>query len=769
MSAGVLLPLTAAQSGMWFAQQLDEGNATFVTGQYVALTGPVDVELLRGCVDRALGEVPELGARIVRDGDTVRQEPGAWALRCAVEPLGEALDPAAADAEALRRMRTVLAEPVDLTAVPGFGATLYVLGTDRVHLFLRAHHVLLDVYGYTLLERRIAALYAAARSGTDAPAARFARLDAAVAADVEYSAGTDAVSDRDFWSAELASVPEAPTPADSPPPPASWTASSTTGLAVTAPAEVVDRLDTLARASGGTWVDVVTAAVAAYLARVGDRTDVVVGFPSMNRIGTPAAKIVTTAVNVLPLRVRVDPGRTLLDLAGDVRSALGRHRAHTRYRAEDIHRDLRLPADSPGIVGPSVNVKPFGDALRFGDVDGVVHSLAGGPVRDLAFVLRRTELGRDLEIRIDADADRYTPSDLSRHAAAVVRILTTAADSEGAVPVGAVDLSDPQTRREVLRDVPADVPASDVTEAFDEQVRRRGEATALVDAAGRVSYAELARRVDDLAGQLAARGAGPETLVALALPRTADMVVSVLAVLRAGAAYVPVDPQFPQSRLDYMLADARPAILLTTAEFVRRVSIPEGTRTAHAVRGGFDWADGATGSSVPSVETARPETAAYTIYTSGSTGKPKGVVIERKALARFVCEGALLAGLGPGTTLLAVTTLSFDIAVLELIAPLTRGGDRRSRRRRHGTGPSRAHPADRRREGDHGAGDAVPVGRRPRRAPGPGPVRRRRDRRRRGTARSPGVGARRPRPPRGEHVRPDRGDGVVYVHTGHHR
>ncbi|NLG54129.1 MAG: amino acid adenylation domain-containing protein [Rhodococcus sp.] len=670
MRSGDRAQLTAAQSGMWIAQQLDRANSTFLTGQYIELIGDIDVARVQSSVNQAFAEAPELAARITQDEDGVWQQPGASVLECRIEE--------ATPEQALADMRRILATPVDLTDAPGVGATIYAVTPTSAYLFLWAHHVFLDVYGYTLLERRIAALYTAATADAQPPRARFGRIDAIVSADDEYRGSDSFAADRQFWAAELVGVAEAPTLADTPPPAASQTARSVLSVAASTPKAVIDRLDELARNTGGTWIDTVTAAALAYVSRASSRTDVVLGFPSMNRIGLPAATVVTTAMNVLPLRVSVSPSQTLFDVAAAVRETLASQRPHTRYRAEDIHRDATLPADSPGVVGPSINVKPFGDSLKFGAAAGTVHSLARGPVRDLAFIVRRDGEG-NLEIRVDADAERYTEAELYRHVEAISRILTATADS-AEIKLGAIELLDAQTRADVVLNAPAGAPARDVIELFNEQVDARGNELAIVAGEERLTYREFADRVDDLARQLVSRGAGEETIVALALPRTADMVVAVMASLASGAAYVPLDPQFPQSRLDYMLDDAQPAILLTTKDFADRVVIPAHTQTALLSADGFAWlgSDGFAWNDeaiAPAVlpTNPRPTSAAYTIYTSGSTGKPKGVTIERRALASFTREGARLAAIGPDTRLLAVTTLSFDIAVLELIVPLTQG------------------------------------------------------------------------------------------------
>ncbi|MGW0044200.1 amino acid adenylation domain-containing protein [Rhodococcus sp. NPDC003348] len=665
MESSVQYALSCAQAGMWFAQQLDPENPTFVTGQCIEIAGPLDPDLLARAVDRVVDESPELRTRIDTVAGEVVQVPGGWPGTPTGIVTTDGLDAALVD------MRTRLREPMDPAAAPAFGATVHVLGVDHHALFLRAHHLLLDVYGYSLLGRRIAAVYNAFAAGAQPPAPRLDPIAKVVAEDAAYAERM--AVDRDFWAAELRGAPDAPTPALAPAPPASAVAWRLRQRAVTVGAEVGDRLDEIGRAAGGGWVDAVTAVIAAYLARTTGELDVTLGFPSMNRMGTAAAKVLTTAVNIAPLRVPVDPGAGVATLTGAVRAAIARTAPHSRYRAEDIHRDLRLPATAAGPVGPTVNIKPFGDSLRFTGATATVHSLARGPVRDITFVVRRLDDSRELEIQIDADAARYTDADVERHATGLARMLDAAVGADPAL--ARVSLLEPSSPQSVPFDWAGTVAADecpDVLTRFDEQVGTRPDAPALVAGTERLTYRHLADRVDALAADLAARGAGPESLVALALPRTADVVVALLAVLRTGAGYVPLDPQFPTARLEYMLADARPAIVLTAGDFTDRVAVPAGTTVGTVADGVPAWTG--DGRSARSAGAPIPANTAYVIYTSGSTGNPKGVVLDRRALARFVHAATGLTGIDSATRLLAVTTLSFDIAVLELFVPLCAGG-----------------------------------------------------------------------------------------------
>nr|WP_277350782.1 non-ribosomal peptide synthetase [Rhodococcus sp. HNM0569] len=652
--------MTGAQSGMWFAQRLDPSNPTFVTLEYLDVRGAFDAGTWSDALGRAVRESGTLTSRVAEDECGPAVEAHAWPVRDVdVIDLSSAPDPAAAADD---RIRTRTRTPLDPSREPGFGCEVLALGRDRHRIVMWGHHVLIDVYGYSLLVRRAAALYTAARSGADAPRARFGKFEDVVAHDAAYRASDDRDQDAAFWSRALSGAADARTLSTAGPVDASRTARTVRTATVSVAGA--------ARGGAGGWVDTVIAATAAYVARRTGAGDIVLGFPTMNRFGTPAGSVVTTAVNVVPLRVPVMLSHTLTEIAEAVHAARRSLEAHTRYRGEDIHRDLHVPAGHPGIVGPTVNVKPFGDSVSLPDCETTVHSVARGPVRDLAFVLRRTT-GDDLEIVVDADADRYSDAETLRHAHELARMVEFAAGPAGQpgppVPIAHAELTDRAAFVQWVVGAGTPEPAPDVLVLFDRCVAAHPDAEALVCGGERLTYADLARRVGRLAEVLASRGVGAGDLVALALPRSADTVAALLAVLRTGAGYVPLDPGFPPARLEFMLADASPRVLLAASGFADTVVIPGGTQ----------FVDLATiGEPAPVTSAADaplPGQCAYLIYTSGSTGRPKGVVLSRRALARFAAAAPELVDLGTRTRMLAVTTLSFDIAVLELLVPLTRG------------------------------------------------------------------------------------------------
>ncbi|OCC12470.1 non-ribosomal peptide synthetase [Streptomyces sp. PTY087I2] len=689
------LPLTEAQLGLWSAQRIDPANPVYLTAEYVELTGPLDERAFAEAVTRAVGEADGLSVRFTADGDDIHQETGA------VAPAGpELLDLRTADDPhdtALAWMEEERSTPADMEHGPLYRHALLRTGDRRWLWYHRCHHILLDAYGYARLAERVAELYGHACAGTRPPAPSFGTLRDAIEEDQRYTDSEQHALDARFWQDLMADRPHPPTPARTAPsriPPRFLRSRLTLG------AEDAERLAAFAQRSRATWPEAVTAAWALYLTRLTNTPEAVIGSPVSNRTGSVLARTPVTAVNVVPLRVAVDEREAVGDLLRRITRTLRRQRRHQRYRGEQLRRDLQLLGHGRRLVGPQLNIKPFTTDLAFGDCRGAVHSLAAGAVEDLNVTVSDRG-GPDtgltgLDLVLDGNPDLYGPEEPATHLRRFATLLDRLSRAEPDLPAGRVGYLDEAEQRRVLEEfnAPADeaaegVPAPGLAEGFAAQARRTPHAPALRCGDAVVTYAELADRADRLASVLRARGAGRGSLIAVALPRGEALLVALLAVASAGAAYVPLDPRYPADRLRYMLADSRPLLLVTDRAHPWGGGLPLLTVAPDGTVGGGgpeadDSARGAEGvGSAPGAETeadgpaasgqAHPGDPAYVIYTSGSTGRPKGVVVPRLALDNLLAAMGRLLDLSGEDRLLAVTTVSFDIAALELFVPLLGG------------------------------------------------------------------------------------------------
>ncbi|GAA2973376.1 non-ribosomal peptide synthetase [Actinokineospora diospyrosa] len=627
----VRVGLSPAQQALWFAQRLDATGAGYTVAEAVELRGPLDAPAFLRALTAIAGEVEALGTVFTVDGDEVTQLPGAVEVPVDLVDLSGAPDPRVA---ARRWMDDDLARPVDLVEGPVAAQALLVLGPEHHLWYLRAHHIVLDGYGFSLVGRRVAEVYRALTAGEQAGPNPFAPVSAYVAEQAKYHASDKFDADRQWWAERVADLPEVVSP------------SSVTESAVgfrRLRGSIALQLDALHGPA------LVAAAVGLLVHRTTGADEVVLGLPMMGRLGSVSARIPTTTVNVLPLRVAVSPGMTVGDLLAAVRGEMRAVSPHQTYRGEDVRRDAHLLAAGRRLVGPWVNLKPYRAELDFGGVESGVHYLAAGPVEDLSFTVYSAQ--GSLEVEVDGNPARYTDADLSGYLDAFATVLRGLVEAQADLPTGRLGLVD----EPVSAVGPALTrPAAGLAELVVAQAERTPDRVAVRDGSRSMTYRELVERVGGIAAALRERGAGPETVVAVALPRTVDLVATLLAVASTGAAYLPLDLGFPADRLEYMLADSSPVLVVGA--------------------GGLQLDSIGTGPASPVSPVAVSfDQAAYVLYTSGSTGRPKGVVVPSGALVNFLLDMVERFALGADDVLVAVTTVGFDISALELFVPLLSG------------------------------------------------------------------------------------------------
>ncbi|MEV6423635.1 amino acid adenylation domain-containing protein, partial [Streptomyces sp. NPDC051662] len=669
---------SAAQLGVWVAQQLEPRSPLYNCGVFFDIDAPLEADLLDRAVARAVEETEALRVCFTEDGDGLWQQsvPDVAPLRH-IDLSGHS-DPYAA---ALTWMKADLATPVDLTRGPLYGHASLRLAPDRHLLAFRYHHIALDGWGQTLHCRRIAELYTAYAKGAEPPAAPFGTLSRLLDEDAEYRRSPVHERDRDYWAHALADPPEIPRLVQGSAAPAHSELRATTWLS----ASQVSGLMTAARAARTRWTVVLTAALAAYIQRLTSVSDVLLGFPVTARTGGGALTTPGMLANEVPLRVRVRPSDTMADLTGHVARQVLAAVKHQRYRGEDLHRDFGRTAGNP-LTGPVVNLVSYDQTLDFADHTVTARQLSTGRVRDLSVHISGTPDGTG-GIRVDFDAhpDLYSDAELHAHRDRFLAFLSRLL-ADTARPVGRVDLLDPAEYRRVLvewNDTAEDVPTATLPVLWADQVRRTPGHPAIASPGLVLTYAELDERADRLARRLSRAGAGPETFVALMLPRSPDLVVALLAVLKAGAAYVPVDPEYPADRVHYLLEDCEPTLIVTDTRFADRVPGPASRRLLVDVpdTSGASPDEGASPGEPDGPPAAGaghstrllPHHPAYVIYTSGTTGRPKGVVVEHRSLAAYLQRARQVYPAAAGSSLLH-SPVAFDLTVTALYTPLVSGG-----------------------------------------------------------------------------------------------
>ncbi|MBT9384538.1 amino acid adenylation domain-containing protein [Pseudooceanicola sp. CBS1P-1] len=652
-------PLCDSQDGIWYAQRRDPGSPVFMTGQALHLKGPLDSEAL----DRAIAQVGQeaqcLSLRFseTKAGPRQRLQPGG-APRMALRDLSAEADPlAAAEAAILAEAKA----PADLAHGPIAGFTLWVLGPDHHILSERIHHLAADGYAMVLITNRIAELYNALVRDT-APGPAFPPYLQAVEAEARYREAPKRDKDRAFWHETLAGLGAVEGMVAGEATSARWFHRAEIALPETARAT----LHALSERTKLSWPDILTALSGAYLARClppkEDEThEVVLGVPLMNRMGTKASRVPASLVNVLPLRLVIDEDAALADWLAEAAARMAAMRRHGRYRGEGLRRDLGRIGAGQRLHGPLVNVLPFDATPKMEGLETRLQILGAGSVDDLTFCFRG-DGGEGLLVQADANPHLYDLATTQAHAARLSAFLAAALGAERLADVATLTAEEHQTHVVTRNATGHPVPETTLAALISDQLKAAPEAEALVFGDKRYSAARLDAAIDDLAGNLAARGIGPGDVVAVALPRSAELIIALQAVVRAGAAYVPLDPEDASARRADMLERAAPRLVLAAGDF-DTAGQPVPVLAPEA------WSEGPRAQPVA----PGPTDPAYVLFTSGSTGVPKGVVIEHRAIVNRLLWMRDHYGFGPGDRILQKTPATFDVSVWEFFLPFLSG------------------------------------------------------------------------------------------------
>ncbi|MWD27292.1 amino acid adenylation domain-containing protein [Aquicoccus sp. SCR17] len=644
-------PLTEAQEGLWYAQAMDPDSPILNTGQYVELLGPLDLAAFETAHEAAVAQSLALSLRFgTRDGRPAQWQgaaPGLEVVDLRDRPETEA------ETEALAAMATDSATPVALEYGPAARFVLYRIGPERAFWYERIHHLAIDGFGIVLFTNRVAELYSAETGARKAPAP-FPPLDRMMEEDAAYRASDRRAEDADFWRQELAALDAVAGPAPTAPGRA-LSAHRFDRTRLDLGADLRDALRARAKTAGVSWPDLLTVLTAAYFARVSGEGEQVFALPYMARMGTGVANLPCTWMNVLPFRHAPDEDRPLDEVLAEASAHLSQIRRHGRYRSEQLRRDLRRTAIDARIFAPLINVQPFDLAPRFAGLTAHLHILGAGAVDDMTATFRGDAV-RALSLEIDSNPERHTRDGAAAHATRLASFLRAALGAETLADIPTVT---PAEERRLLHDLNAtDHPVAEttLTALIEAQMLATPEAPAVISGDTLLSYADLDRRSAALAGELRRRGAGPGKVVAVALPRSEHLAVAMIAVQRAGAAYVPLDPADPAERL---------ARLAERTEAVALLADPGCTAGALRPLAPADWP---TTGTAPDPGTG-PDDLAYILFTSGSTGEPKGVMIEHRAIVNRLLWMRDHYGFGPADRILQKTPITFDVSVWELFLP----------------------------------------------------------------------------------------------------
>jgi amino acid adenylation domain-containing protein/non-ribosomal peptide synthase protein (TIGR01720 family) len=668
------VPLSFTQRRLWFVDRFEGPSPTYNLPFVLRLTGVLDTDALQSAVNDVVARHESLRTLLAEDSAGVSFQ--------RVLPVDEArldVPVVQVDPDGLAAALTDTGTcPFNLYAEIPVRARVFRCGAEEHVLLLVIHHIAGDGESMAPLARDLATAYAARQQGT---APEWPELPVQY---VDYTLWQrELLGDENdpasvlaaqfaYWRDELAGISQPlQLPTDHPRPPVA----SHRGDLVefTVEPELIAAIEELARARGATVSMVLQAALAVLLHQLGGGDDITIGSPIANRTDEALANLVGFFVNTWVLRVEMSGspsfGQVLDRVRGKALAAYDNQDAPFERLVELLNPE-RSTAYHPlfQVMFAWQNIVRKDFELRGLRVT-LEPAYTGTAKFDLFFNMAeipRLGVVGNLEYATDL-FDRATVENIVARYVRVLQQLVSNPD----MPVGLVDLLEAAERDLLLRqytDTAMPTPELTVPGLVERQVGMSPDAVAVVFGEVSLTYGELNARANRVARELIRRGVGPESLVGLALPRSAYLVVALLGILKSGAGYLPIDPKYPSQRLDLILAKARPRLLLAdvdTVDLLPQNGIPQ-LYLSEIDLEGSDPCD--------PVVSLRSDNVAYVIYTSGSTGRPKGVAITHHGVVNGVTWLASSVGIGPGSRMLAGTSINFDVSVFEIVTTLAVGG-----------------------------------------------------------------------------------------------
>jgi amino acid adenylation domain-containing protein len=668
------LPLSYAQQRLWFIQQLDPDSAAYNIPAAVRMHGRLDIAAL----ERVLSEIVRRH-EILRtafafvDGSPVQLAAPDGNTTLSQRDLSGRED---RESEASRLVREEARRPFNLSEGNLFRATLVRMEEEEHILLVTLHHIVADGWSVELLVREVAALYEALKDERESPLAELSIQYADYAVwQREWLRGEVLERQLAYWRRQLADIPPAlDLPTDYARPPVKTFNGAT--CSITLAAHVTEALTALSRREGATRYMVLLAAFQALLARYTGEDDIVVGAPVAGRSRAETESLIGLFVNMLVLRTDHSGNPTFRELLKRVREvALGAY-MHQDLPVEMLVDELK-PERSLGhapLFDIGFDFLPLSLEQERLELSGLTLSAVESDTDTAKFdlVLKFVETSRGLVATLNYSTDLFAATTITRMLAHL-EVLLEAIALDAERPLSELPIMPAAERAQVLsawNDTAAPY-AHDkcIHELFEEQVERTPESVAVVCGGQGLTYGELNARANHLAHYLRGLGAGAETLVGICVERSPEMIVGVLGILKAGAAYVPLDASYPLERLSFMLEDTAMPLLLTQARLLDRLP----SHAGRVVCLDTEWNEIAAAGAANPERLTTPDNLAYVIYTSGSTGVPKGVELAHRGLVNMAQAQSRAFSVQAGNRILQFASLSFDASIFEIVMSCATG------------------------------------------------------------------------------------------------
>ncbi len=670
------LPLSFAQMRLWLLDRIEPDTAAYNIQSNFILKGELNLAVFEQTLSEIVRRHEALRTYFVEvDGQPIQKISAPGPFHVSVFDLQE-LSEAAWWQEAARLVALDAKQPFDLRNAPLIRATLLKRTAQHHVVLFNVHHIAFDEWSLGVFQRELTELYASylLKSKSALPDLPVQYADYAVW-QRNWLQGEMLQTQLDYWKGKLkGSLPVLELPTDRPRPSVQTHNGSAASLLISA--DLTEKLNSLSRREGVTLFITLMSAFQTLLLRYTGQEDLLVGTPIANRNRPEIEGLIGFFVNTLVMRNDLSVNPSFIDLLKRVQdTALGAH-AHQDMPFEKLvqevnpERDLSrspilqvlfsfLNTPTQPVVFPAlevIRVKPEGGASK---VDLSLYAI---------------EVPEGISCTFEYNTDLFNANRIQRMLQHLQVLLESIIRDPGQRLSDLAILTAEERRQLVVECNQTRVDFPDqitLHELFEEQAQRTPNAVAVEFEGAQLSYSEFNARTNQLARHLKSQGVGPNTLVGLFHERSLNMMVALLGILKAGGAYVPLDPSFPEDRLSYMVENSGMRVLITQSSLDGMLPV----RPQSVVRIDSDWKQIAKLDAGRLTESkSAPSNLAYVMYTSGSTGKPKGVEIEHSAIVNLLLSMQCEPGFKAADTMLAVTTLSFDIAALELYLPLISGG-----------------------------------------------------------------------------------------------
>jgi amino acid adenylation domain-containing protein len=676
-------PASYAQERLWFLEQLEPGTALYNIPYIASLKGAIHRSAFNRALNRLIARHESLRTCFIEKGGKPRQ---AIHQELAVEADWEdlsRLDAQACAAKLQAICTEVTSSPFDLRRAPLFRVKL-VASARETTTITTIHHIVADGWSLGVFQRELSALYHEELGGRPAALPELSIQYADYAGwQREQLEGESLDRLRTYWSQQLAgatTVLELPGDYQRP---LKQTFNGDVFLFDVDPQLAAD-IRALSNAEGTTLFMTLFAAFAVLLYRLTGHKDILVGTPIAGRRSAEVENLIGLFVNTLVLRARLEPELSFTGLLAEVKKTTVEAFEHQDMPFERLVLDLNPKRDlshSPliQILFTLQNIPPLqelmtGSSAADSGMSGNLNGHTGTAKFDFALFV--SEVGDKLQCSVEYNTDLFSAATVETFGAYYAALLAAIVKDPQA-GVASYPLMSAAQRRRCLDIGRGRHHAYSATRSchhlFESQCRLSPDAVAIshasAGAGGRMTYAELNAYANRIARYLAGRGVRPGDNVAIGMPRSVHQIAALLAIVKAGAAYVPLDPEYPQERLQFILSDVAARLLLTSAD--SRLSLG-GSVDAVLLEQETEGIDGQSPADLATESS--PEMPLYVIHTSGSTGRPKGVVMPHRAIVNLIEWQARASGAGPGAVTLQYASLNFDVASQEIFSTLTAGG-----------------------------------------------------------------------------------------------